>query len=163
MKTNSIFLFLFFFGMLSAQAQKKVGIAWKSWGQLEQALKEKPKPVFLFFEAGWCAYCKKIERDVFTKKQVIEKINAAYYALKMNAESKDTIYFEGMAFINEQAQTKRNGVHELPLLLASRKGKAFSLPATLFLDEQFTVTTRVFEYYTSAQLLAILNSDQLNR
>lgn len=141
----------------SAVAQNQETIEWKSWGELEEALQEKPKPVFLFFEADWCVYCKKIRREVFTKQKVINQINTNYYALKMDVETSETIQFDGTSFENKQAKTQRNGIHELPLLLASRENVPFSLPATLILDSTFKVRQRVFEYYTSAELLELLN------
>ncbi len=155
---KSILLFLFISLALisTALAQKRNGINWKNWQELETALAENPKPIFLFFEAEWCAYCKKIERVVFTKPEVIKEINNNYYALKMDVETKDSIYFDGLLFTNKQAKTQRRGVHDLPLLLASRKNQPFSLPASLFLDKNFRVQKRVFEYYTSKDLMELL-------
>lgn len=128
-------------------------INWMSWSQLENALETQPKPVFIFFHADWCAYCKKIKRNAFTNKAVIQHINTSYYAVEMDVESKDTIVFDGVTFINSQSKTKRNVIHDLPLLLASRKNKPFSLPATLLFDADFKMKARIFEYYTSKQLL----------
>ncbi len=137
-------------------AQQKKAINWKSWSQLENALLEEPKPVFIFFHAEWCDYCKKIEREIFTNPAVISKINADYYAVEMDVETTDTITFEGVDFINKQALTMRNGIHEIPLLLASREGFSFSLPATVVLNKDFTLKDRHFEYYTSKELLEFL-------
>ena len=132
-------------------------INWLSWEQLETALAEKPKNIFVFFHADWCAYCKKIDRVVFKNPEVIKKLNANYYAVRMDAETTDTIQFDGQIFTNRQALTKRNGVHDLALLLGSQPGKSFSLPVTLIFDEQFAIKNRIFQYYTSAKLLNLLN------
>ena len=111
----------------------------------------------IFFYADWCAYCKKIDRVVFTKPEVIKKINQDFYAVRMNAETTDTIIFDGTLFTNPLAKTQRNAVHQLAALLGSRENYAFSLPVTLFFDEQFKVKRRVFEYYTSEELMKYLN------
>ncbi|WP_246147030.1 thioredoxin family protein [Seonamhaeicola marinus] len=140
------------FSSVSASfSQSNARINWMSWEQLDRALKEQPKPVFIYFHADWCEYCKKIKRNVFTKEPIIKRINKDYYAVEMDVEYKDTIVFDGVSFIN--AETKRNSIHQLPLLLASRKNKSFSLPATLIFDENFQIKARIFEYYTSKQLL----------
>ena len=155
MKPILILLFLYC-GSLNAQ-HKTTQINWISWEQLEDSLALKPKKIFLFFHADWCAYCKKIDRVVFTKPEVIEKINKEFYALRMNVETTDTIHFDGQIFTNKQHLTKRNGVHELPLLLATRPNKPFSLPVTLIFNEEFAVEKRIFEYYTSGLLLGFLD------
>ncbi|MBA3987150.1 MAG: thioredoxin family protein [Flavobacteriales bacterium] len=153
MKNFVCIIFIFLAGLFFARAQSDDEIDWKSWPELEQAIKEKPKPVFIFFHAKWCAYCEKIKREIFTKPEVIKKLNTAYYAVEMDVERTDSINFEGMQFTNKQALTKRNGVHEIPLLLASREGFPFSLPATVILNKDFTIKERFFEYYTSKRLL----------
>ena len=154
MKKNFVcFIVIYFAGLSLVVAQRSTEIYWKSWSELENAIKENPKPVFMFFHAKWCAYCKKIDREVFTKQEVIQKLNTDYYAIEMDVESTDTIYFEGVEFTNKQALTKRNGIHEIPLLLASREGIPFSLPATVLLNKDFTLKDRFFEYYTAKQLL----------
>ena len=137
-------------------SQSDVEIHWKTWTELEKAVEKEPKPVFVYFNAEWCVYCKKLDREVFTKQAVIKKMNSDYYAVKMNAESLDTIVFDGVTFTNKQAITKRNGIHELPLLLASREGVEFTLPATLIFNRDFVIKQKVFKYYTSKQLLKML-------
>ena len=138
-------------------SQNDAEIQWKTWTELEKALEEEPKPVLIYFNAEWCSYCKKLDREVFTKKEVIKKINNDYYAVKMDVESKETIVFDGVTFINKQAETKRNGVHQLPLLLASREDELFTLPATLIFNQDFAVKQKIYNYYTSKQLLKMLN------
>jgi thioredoxin-related protein len=154
MKNLSCFIFIIV--SLLGRAQSTSEIEWKSWPELEQSIKEEPKPVFIFFHAKWCFYCKKIKREIFTKSEVIAKLNSKYYAVEMDVEQTDTITFEGRKFTNKQALTKHNGVHEMPLLLASRERFPFSLPATIILNKDFTLKKRYFEYYTSKQLLDFL-------
>lgn len=142
--------------LASTGFSQNTSITWKTWAELEQALEDNPKPVLVYFHAEWCAYCKKIKREVFTKKDVIEKINTDYYAVNMDIETTEPITFDGVTFVNKQAETKRNGIHELPLLLASTDTKTVTLPATLIFDNTFTIKQRIFSYYTSKKLLKML-------
>ncbi|UII75393.1 thioredoxin family protein [Flagellimonas sp. HMM57] len=132
-------------------------INWLSFEQLETALAEKPKKVFIDFYADWCTYCKKMDKAAFQNPEVIKRLNTAYYAVKMNAEHKDSIQFGGDVFYNKELGKKRNPTHEIPLLLASREDVPFSLPAVLVLDEYFQVKARYFEYLSPKKMVKILS------
>lgn len=135
---------------------QKNEIQWLSFEQLEDSLALNPKKVFIDFYADWCAYCKKMDKVAFKDSKVISKLNDEYYAVKMNAESTDSIRFGGEMFINEQIGKSRNPKHQIPLLLASRENRPFSLPAMVFLNEKFKVTHRYFEYLSPKRLHEIL-------
>ncbi len=145
-------LILFIVLPILSYGQKTDEINWLDFEQLEDSLKVKPKKTFIYFYADWCVYCKKMDENALRNSEVIKKLNAEYYAVKMNAESMDTIHFDGQLFYNKQAETKRNGIHQIPLLLASRKNKEFNLPAILVLNKQFKVKNREFEYLTSERM-----------
>lgn len=155
MKLTIVILVCCFFGW-QGFSQPKKEIQWKSWQELEVALQKQPKPIFIFFHAEWCAYCKKIEREIFTNNKIIKELNENYYTVEMDVETEDTIVFERKTFVNKQALTQRKGIHELPLLLASRKDTPFTLPATLIFNKNFSLKKRIFDYYTSKQLISML-------
>ncbi len=143
--------------MLSSKINaQKNQINWITFEQLEDSLKVKPKKVYISFYTDWCIYCKKMDRVAFKNKQLISILNAKYYAIKMNAESKDTILFEGKKYVNTEIGKNRRPVHQIPLLLANRKNKAFSLPANIILDKNFKIEKRFFEYLSPKKLISIL-------
>ena len=154
MKKLLFYFLLIFAGNAFAQAE----ISWLSFEQLEDSLQQEPKPVFIYFYADWCAYCKKMDRHAFKNPEVIQQLSNEFYAVKMNAESTDTIRFEGVTFYNEEVGEKRNPTHQLAKLLASRKKQAFSLPAIILLDKNFNLLEREFSYLTSEALLGFLEN-----
>ena len=131
-------------------------IHWLSFEQLEDSLASKPKKVFIDFYADWCAYCKKMDKAAFKDKNVISLLNSEYYAVKMNAETTETIVFGGDSYSNKEIGQKRNPTHEIPLLLASRKNRPFSLPAIVILNEKFEITDRYFEYLSPKKMNKVL-------
>ena len=154
---NLQILIIFLVFPVFGYAQKGDSISWIDFEQLEDSLALKPKKTFIYFYADWCVYCKKMDRNAFKDPEIIKKLNSDYYAVKMNAESTDTITFEGQKFYNQQAESIRNGVHQIPILLASRENKEFSLPAILILDEKFIVENREFEYLTTTKMLEFIS------
>ncbi len=133
-------------------------INWLSFEQLEDSLVVKPKKVYIDFYAKWCAYCKKMDETAYKDPQIIKTLNTEYYAVKMDAETTDAITFDGQIFVNKQVHKKRNPVHEIPLLLASRDKFPFSLPAIVVLDESFQITGRYFEYLSPKRMISVLKT-----
>lgn len=154
-----LLIFIFLFASHSASDQTQDRVNWITFEQLEDFLGHKPKKTLLYFTADWCVYCKKMDRNAFKDPEVLQILNKEYYAVKMDVGSRDTIRFDGREFYNEQAKTRRNGVHQLPLLLASRKNKEFSVPVLIILDNNFNQVQRKWTYLTTQDLKDILTTN----
>ena len=140
---------------LDTSAQRKEKVQWISFEQLEDSLRKAPKKVFVDFYTKWCTYCRKMDKEVYVKPNVAELLNTTYYAVKMDAETRDTIHFDGRIFVNASATKRRKGTHDLAMLLGQRGGR-FTPPTMLILDEEFKIQNRYFEYLTSDRLLEAL-------
>lgn len=147
-------LVLLLFNRIVAQENS---INWLNFEQLEDSFTVNPKNVFIVFYADWCAYCKKMDKAAFADAQVIHLLNTDYYAVRMNAETRDSVVFGGDTYINKEMGKKRKPTHEIPLLLASRKDHPFSLPALVILNKKFEVTARYFEYLSPKRLKRVLS------
>ena len=151
---NIIFLLIAI--VLFSSFTSKPSVDWLSFEELEVALTEQPKKIVIYFYADWCVYCKKMEQSVYTKPEIQEALDKNYYAVKFNAESRDTIAFGGKDFINLNIGKQRNAYHQIPELLAGRKNKDLELPATVILDEEFNIIDRYYRYIPPKELLSIL-------
>ncbi|GAB3331117.1 hypothetical protein GCM10027429_09150 [Marivirga atlantica] len=138
-----------------AYAQQRSTPNWLTFEQLDDSLKNKPKKVFVNFVADWCTYCHEMDKVTFTDSLLIKILSEDFYPVKMNVESKDTIRFGGQQFVNKRIN-KRNPVHQIPLLMASRENKPFSLPAMIIFNESFEATARYFQFLSAEQLIEIL-------
>ena len=138
---------------LSAQVSDTV--RWISFEVLDDSLSINPKKVFVAFYTDWCRYCKKMEKKVFTRSEVIDVLNKDYYAVRFDAEFENSMSFGGKLLVNDQLGESRRPLHQITQLLALKDGK-FVAPTILLLDENFHVTSRYFEYLDSKTLLEIL-------
>ncbi|MBT8245808.1 MAG: thioredoxin fold domain-containing protein [Winogradskyella sp.] len=143
--------------MFSTFAQNEK-LQWLSFPELETALKDQPKRVFIHFYADWCVYCKKMEKVVYTKPNITSKLKEDYYVIKFNVESEESILFGGKTFINSDDGMKRQAYHEIANLLAGQKNKSLELPAIVILDENFEIEKRFFRYIPPKEMLYILSN-----
>ena len=146
-----------FFQGAPIQAQGAESVRWLSFEELEDSLTANPKKVFIDFYTSWCTYCRKMDEQVFTKPEVIAVLNKQYYAVRFNAETDSSVTFGGQRLINDQVGKSRTPIHQIAQLLAIREGR-FVAPALVFLDEDFRVTARHFEYMGSKKLLNALEN-----
>ncbi|MEO1628564.1 MAG: thioredoxin fold domain-containing protein [Bacteroidota bacterium] len=137
------------------RAQEEVRIQWLSFEQLEDSLSVNPKKVFIDFYTDWCTYCRKMDKLVFTNPKVIDQLNGEYYAVRFNAETEASISFGGQVLVNEQLGKSRTPLHQIAQLLALRQGE-FTAPTIVVLNEEFSVTSRHFEYLDSKKILQVL-------
>jgi thioredoxin-related protein len=136
-------------------------VNWLSFSQLDSAMAAEARPVFIDFYTEWCTYCRKMDKRVFTRPEVSQILNETYYAVKMDAETREVFLFDGKEWKNKQATDKRDGFHELAMLLASRNGE-FVPPAMLMLSAEFEVKGRFFKYLDSRRLLKELNRSSVD-
>jgi len=146
---------ILFFLCAPLSAQETASVRWLSFEQLEDSLVANPKKVFIDFYTEWCTYCRKMDKVVFTKAEVIKLLNEEYYAVRFNAETDSVVNFGGRQLTNDQVGQSRRPLHQIAQLLALRQGQ-FAAPTLVILDEAFDVTSRHFEYMDSKRLVKAL-------
>ncbi|BDD05227.1 thioredoxin family protein [Aureibacter tunicatorum] len=141
---------IFLFGGLASNAQDK--IEWLTFEEVEERSKKEPRKVLVDVYTDWCGWCKKMDKTTYENKKVVEYVNKNFYAVKFDAEDKNTIHFNGNDF--EYVETGRKGINKLAWELLGGK---MSYPSTVFLDEKFRIITPVAGYLDANNFDVILH------
>ena len=94
MKTAITFLAIIISFGLNAQK-----VNWMSWDEAVEANKQNPKLIFVDVYTDWCGWCKKMDASTFGNPVIAKYMSENYYAVKFNAEGKDTINFADVAWL----------------------------------------------------------------
>lgn len=108
-----------------------------------------PRKIFIDVYTGWCGWCKKMDASTFRDSAVVNYISSNYYAVKLDAETRDTIRFRDKIFVYK-AEFKAN---ELAVSLLNGK---MGYPSFIVMDENYGILTPLSGYQTVPELLPAL-------
>jgi thioredoxin-related protein len=102
MKKTSTFIILFLFiatvSFVPNKHNKKDKIEWLTISELQAAYAREPRPVLVDVYTQWCGWCKAMDKETFSNENVANYINTHYYAVKFDAESKESFTWAGKTF-----------------------------------------------------------------
>jgi thioredoxin-related protein len=129
---RALLLVIPFFLLSADQYSTKHRINWLTWEQAIALNEKEPKKLFVDLYTDWCGWCHKLDQTTFIDSHVVKAMNANYYAIKLNAETKDSIFYKNQFWVNPDPNRSRS-IH--PLAMALLQNKA-SFPTVVFLDEK---------------------------
>jgi thioredoxin-related protein len=136
----------------STQPQEGEKIHWHTFQEAIALSKTEKKKIFIDVFTDWCGWCKVMDRNTFPDPVIAKYMNEHFYAVKLNAEMKDTVLFNNYSFVNPSPNTPRS-THQLASSLLNNQ---MSYPTTVYLDENFSMLTQVPGYRKPEELEPIL-------
>lgn len=129
------------------------GIKWMSFEEAVEKNRKNPKKIFIDVYTSWCGWCKVMDKNTFTDPVIIEKMNKYFYAVKLDAEMRDTVRAGGKLYVNAGPAGSRSS-HQLAIALLNGK---MSYPTTVYLDENINMLSPVPGYMKPADMEPILD------
>ena len=127
--------------LLPAPAHAAAGPSWRAWDPGFQEAARLKRPVLVDVYTNWCGWCKRMDREVYSRPDVRDYVARRFVAVKLDAESAASVRHEG------RTMTSRS--------LAVRLGVR-GYPNTIFLDAKGRRIGGVPGYLPADQFLLLL-------
>ncbi len=134
-----IIFFHFLFAGLASGKDKNEAIHWMTIEEAEAKMKMQPRFILIDMYTNWCGWCRKMDKETYDNPFVGQYINEHYYPVKLNAETRDSLTFQGKKWGFQP--DKR--VNELAYQLAFGK---LSYPTTVICSPDMKVVNPIAGY-----------------
>ncbi|MFK8046088.1 MAG: thioredoxin family protein [Crocinitomicaceae bacterium] len=127
------------------------------WLDFETAIdrnSKNPKYIFIDIYTEWCGWCKKMDGSTFKDPAVVKFINENCYAVKMDAEMKESIAYNGKLYEYRKV-SERSGYNTLAMGLLDNQ---MSFPSFVILDKKEAKRGKIMGYKTPQPFLAALQN-----
>ena len=125
---------------LPARAAETGG--WRAWDEGLRQAGASRRPVLVDVYTDWCGWCKRMDRDVYSRPEVKSYLGRKFVIVRLNAEAADAAQYEGKAY------TERS--------LAARF-RVTGYPTTIFLTSAGEHLANVPGYVPADRFLLLLH------
>lgn len=128
-------------------------VNWISFDEAYKKCKKNPRPILVDVYTTWCGPCKMMSSQTFNNPQIAEYINKHYYAVKFDAETKDSVKFDKYTFASTDP-TNPKAPHQFA---ASILDNQLAYPSIVFLSNQVQRLDIIKGFMTAQAFEPILN------
>ncbi|MCX6296072.1 MAG: DUF255 domain-containing protein [Bacteroidetes bacterium] len=143
-----------FIAKVQAPADELTGpVKWYTFSEAVELQKKSPRPIMVDVYTSWCGPCKMMSANTFGNEIIAKYLNEHFYPVKFNAETRDTVKFNGYIFANKNPEGTPRPVHDFAASILEGK---LSYPSIVFLNEEIKKVQTVVGYYKADQFEPIV-------
>ena len=107
--------FLFISISLIGQKEKnnKGPINWLTLEEADSLYEIQKRPIFIDVFTDWCGWCKRMDATTFKDPNIAAYLNTNFYSVKLNAETNETITFNGKTYTNSQSAKAKQIIDDI--------------------------------------------------
>lgn len=128
-------------------------VHWYTFGEAVELQKKNPKLIMVDVYTSWCGPCKMMSAHTFANPVIAKYLNENFYPVKFDAETWDSVKFNGFVFKNNNPPGTQRPVHEFAISILDGK---LSYPSIVFVDSDIKRVRIVVGFHNAAQFEPIL-------
>ena len=82
----------------AAAAPSKGSMTWRDWNAGVKEAESSNRFVLVDVYTDWCGWCKRMDKDVYSRSDVRDYLNQHFVTVRLNAESESPASYEGKAY-----------------------------------------------------------------
>jgi Highly conserved protein containing a thioredoxin domain len=98
LKLTVLFGWLAIFSCAQKPAVEKEKLAWMSLDEVAASMKKEKRPILIDLYTDWCGWCKVMDKKTYSNKNVGAYLKQKFYPVKLNAEQKKDITWNGKTY-----------------------------------------------------------------
>ena len=108
-------------GHAPARAENAGDGVWREWNEGLREASASQRPIVVDVYTDWCGWCKRMDRDVYSRSDVREYLSKRFVPVRLNAESGAAAQYEGKT-VSSRALAARFRVSGYPTTIFLRPG-----------------------------------------
>ncbi len=133
MKKYLILCFSFITIVSYTQNNSEGLVHWLNFKEAQEKNKVAQRPFLIDFYTNWCGWCKVMMQTTYSNPNIANYINNYFYPIKFNAETKDTIEFNGKKYFSIDI-TNPKSPHQIAIEFL---GNSLAYPSTVFMTSDY--------------------------
>jgi thioredoxin-related protein len=98
--------------------------SWRAWDAgLAEAAKT-GRPVLVDVYTDWCGWCKRMDRDVYSKPEMVDYLSHNWVVVRINAEANTLVHYQGHE-TTEAAIAQQFGINSYPTTMMLKPSGEF--------------------------------------